>query len=75
MKYSTLLLFVSLNLFECGLTFAEDARLPVIDMHLHSDTSLFADSRFCFPQPCERRSSKVTDASQLRSAAIAEMEL
>ena len=74
MKHTTTLLFAWLFLFGHGLAFAKEARLPVIDMHLHSQTFIWADSRICFPQPCERRPSRIVDGSQLRSAAIAEMD-
>jgi predicted TIM-barrel fold metal-dependent hydrolase len=53
---------------------AQTGRAPVIDMHLHSQTEIWADSRLCFPQPCERLSSKITDPEQLRPTALAEME-
>jgi hypothetical protein len=53
---------------------AQTRRPPVIDMHLHSYTNIFADERFCFPQPCEPPPSRVTDPGELRSAALAEMD-
>ncbi len=53
---------------------AQEKRLPVIDMHMHAQTTIRADKRFCFPQPCERLSSKITDPEKLRSAALDEME-
>jgi predicted TIM-barrel fold metal-dependent hydrolase len=53
---------------------AQTRRAPVIDMHLHSQTEIWADSRLCFPQPCERLSSKITDPEQLRPTALAEMK-
>jgi len=74
MKFAITLMFALLCSFGHGLAFSKEARLPVIDMHLHSQTAIWADSRICFPQPCERRPSKITDAGQLRSAALAEMD-
>lgn len=53
---------------------AQDIRLPVIDMHMHSQTDIWAEKRLCFPQPCERLPSKIRDPEQLRPAALAEME-
>lgn len=53
---------------------AQEKRQPVIDMHLHSQTSIWADQRLCFPQPCESRPSKVSDPTLLRSTALEEME-
>jgi len=53
---------------------AQDRRLPVIDMHMHSITEIWAEKRLCFPQPCESLPSKISDPKQLRPAAIDEME-
>lgn len=55
-------------------TAAQTGRPPVIDMHMHSQTQIWAEKRLCFPQPCVRRDSRVQDPSRLRSEAIAEME-
>lgn len=49
-------------------------RLPVIDMHMHSQTNIWSEKRLCFPQPCERLPSKFTDPEQLRPAAISLMD-
>jgi len=54
--------------------FAQEQRPPVIDMHLHSQTKIWAERRLCFPQPCEGQPSQIKDASQLRAAALAEMD-
>jgi predicted TIM-barrel fold metal-dependent hydrolase len=53
---------------------AQAERLPVIDMHLHAYSEIFADKRFCFPQPCEGKASKVTDPANLQSASMEELE-
>jgi len=53
---------------------AQNKRKPVIDMHLHSQTSIWSDQRPCYPKPCESRPSKVSDPTLLRSSALAEME-
>lgn len=52
---------------------AQDTRLPVIDMHLHAYNEIFAERRFCFPQPCESPPSRVTSDDQLLPEALAEM--
>jgi predicted TIM-barrel fold metal-dependent hydrolase len=44
------------------------------DMHLHSFNEIFANERFCFPQPCETRPSRVSDGEQLLPEALAVME-
>jgi predicted TIM-barrel fold metal-dependent hydrolase len=41
---------------------------------MHSQTSIWAEKRICFPQPCESLPSKISDPEQLRSAALAAME-
>ena len=53
---------------------AQNSRLPVIDMHMHSYTFIWDDKRICTPQPCEGLASKISDSDQLRPAALAEME-
>lgn len=53
---------------------AQQDRLPVIDMHMHSQTSIWADKRLCFPQPCEARESMINDPDELRPAALAAMD-
>ena len=75
MKQRTSLLFsISVLLLLPGTIQAQDKRQPVIDMHLHSQTSIWADQRFCFPQPCEGLPSMVNDPDELRPAALAAME-
>jgi predicted TIM-barrel fold metal-dependent hydrolase len=69
-----LLILVLISLLLGSPIQAQDKRQPVIDMHLHSYTTIFQDKRFCFPQPCESLPSKVTDPEQLRPVALAEME-
>ena len=49
-------------------------RSPIIDMHMHSQLTIWAESRLCFPQPCESLPSLVTEADQLLPAALAEMD-
>lgn len=53
---------------------AQQDRLPVIDMHMHSQTSIWADKRLCFPQPCEAGASMINDSDELRPAALAAMD-
>ena len=55
-------------------TYAQSNRSPVIDMHLHSQSNIWAEQRLCFPQPCEGLPSKVKDAGQLRAAALSQMD-
>lgn len=52
---------------------AQNDGLPVIDVHMHSHTTIWADERLCFPKPCQLPSSQVTEASELREAALREM--
>jgi len=70
---SSLLFSISVFLLLSSTIEAQDKRLPVIDMHLHSQTSIWADHRFCFPQPCEGLPSMVNDPDELRPAALAAM--
>jgi predicted TIM-barrel fold metal-dependent hydrolase len=75
MKQGTLLLITALIcLLLSGTINAQDKRQPVIDMHMHSDTRIWAEHRFCFPQPCEVRPSAVNDPGELRPTALAAME-
>lgn len=53
---------------------AQEARLPVIDMHLHAFSEIFAERRLCFPQPCESPPARVTSNDQLLPEALAEMD-
>lgn len=69
-----LLLLLVIGLLLTSQSQAQDRRLPVIDMHMHSQTTIWADKRLCLPQPCERLPSKINDPEQLRPAALAEME-
>jgi len=55
-------------------TLAQGDRQPVIDMHMHSQTEIWADQRLCFPQPCESLPSMVTESANLRPAALAAMD-
>lgn len=48
--------------------------MPVIDMHMHSYTEYWSDTRFCFPQPCKGLPTKITDPQELRPAALAQMD-
>jgi predicted TIM-barrel fold metal-dependent hydrolase len=73
-RRSSLLFSISIFLMATSTIQAQDKRLPVIDMHMHSQTSIWAEKRICFPQPCESLPSKISDPEQLRSAALAAME-
>jgi hypothetical protein len=72
--FKQLLLLVAIGLPLTIQSQAQDRRLPVIDMHLHSITEIWAEKRLCFPQPCESLPSKISDPKQLRPAALAEMD-
>ena len=75
MKHRSSLLFsISVILLLSSTIQAQDKRQPVIDMHMHSQTEIWADQRFCFPQPCESLPSMVTDSANLRPAALAAMD-
>jgi predicted TIM-barrel fold metal-dependent hydrolase len=68
-------LFVSaICLISFELAVAQQVRQPVIDMHMHAQYQVWADQRFCFPQPCEAGPSMVTEDSDLRPSALAAME-
>jgi predicted TIM-barrel fold metal-dependent hydrolase len=71
---SSLIFSISVFLLLPGMIQAQDKRQPVIDMHLHSQTSIWADHRLCFPEPCEGLPSMVSDPDELRPAALAAME-
>jgi predicted TIM-barrel fold metal-dependent hydrolase len=69
------LLFLAIFGLEIGdIAQAESERQPVIDMHQHAQTHIWADKRPCFPQPCESRPPKVSDPKLLRSTALEQME-
>ena len=72
--FKQLLFLVAISLLFTIQSQAQDKRQPVIDMHLHSRTSIWAEQRLCFPQPCEGLPSKISDPAQLHPAALAEME-
>jgi len=74
MKQRSALIFsISVILLLSSTTQAQDKRQPVIDMHMHSQTEIWADQRLCFPQPCESLPSMVTESANLRPAALAAM--
>ena len=75
MKRKNLVLFcVIIGLLVSARSQAQQNRLPVIDMHMHSQTSIWSDKRFCFPQPCERLPSEFNAPQELRPAALAQMD-
>lgn len=57
----------------CENALSQQKGLPVIDMHLHAQNEIWADRRLCFPQPCQGEASLVSDADELRPAALAAM--
>lgn len=71
---SVLALSISAFLLLTSSVHAQNERQPVIDMHMHSQTEIWADRRPCFPQPCEGLESLVTDPNELRPAALAAMD-
>lgn len=71
---SVLALSISAFLLLTSSVHAQNERQPVIDMHMHSQTEIWADRRPCFPQPCEGLKSLVTDPNELRPAALAAMD-
>ena len=73
-QFNSLLYSLSIFVVLTGPIQAQDRRQPVIDMHLHSQTNIWREQRFCFPQPCESRPSKVSDPTLLRSSALEEMD-
>ena len=73
-QISSLLISISIFVVLTSPIQAQDKRQPVIDMHLHSQTSIWAENRLCFPQPCASRPSRVSDPTLLRSSALEEME-
>jgi len=73
-RCSSLLFSISIFLMATSTIQAQDKRLPVIDMHLHSQTTIWTDHRICFPQPCAGLPSMVNDPDELRPAALAAME-
>jgi hypothetical protein len=71
--FKQLLILVAIGLPLTVQSQAQDRRLPVIDMHMHSITEIWSKKCFCFPQPCDSLPSKISDPKQLRPAALAEM--
>lgn len=49
-------------------------RLPVIDMHLHVETEIWAEHRLCFPQPCEGPPTAENIMETLAERTVAEMD-
>ena len=68
------ILISTIWLISCDFAAAQQVRQPVIDMHMHAQYQVWADQRFCFPQPCEAGPSMVTEDSELRPSALAAME-
>ncbi|GAB5555482.1 MAG: amidohydrolase family protein [Saprospiraceae bacterium] len=60
-----------------GLTpfaYAQNAKLPIIDMHLHATDRLWSKTRPCFPQPCQGAPTEIKNISDLLPQTIEKMD-
>lgn len=71
---SVLFLILVFGILTSHSSLAQRDQMPVIDMHLHSYTEIWSDTRFCHPQPCEGLPSQISDPAELRPAALAQMD-
>lgn len=59
----------------CWLTLsAQKENLPIIDMHLHAQDTIWSDNLPCTPQPCEGPKTKIKDISELLPQTVEEMK-
>lgn len=46
------------------------SKLPIIDMHLHSNGAIWSKVRMCFPEPCEKVPTEAKEVEQLLSMTL-----
>jgi hypothetical protein len=46
------------------------SKLPIIDMHLHSNGAIWSKVRMCFPEPCEKIPTEAKEVEQLLSMTL-----
>lgn len=63
------LLFLTLILLSLKAK-SQETKLPIIDMHLHSNGEIWSKERMCFPEPCEKVSTKAKEVDQLLSMTL-----
>lgn len=49
---------------------SQETKLPIIDMHLHSNGEIWSKERMCFPEPCEKVPTKAKEVDQLLSMTL-----
>jgi predicted TIM-barrel fold metal-dependent hydrolase len=54
----------------------EDSRYdgPIIDMHLHAESEIWAEQRLCFPKPCEGGPTSVRTVDELKPMTLEAMQ-
>ena len=55
-------------------TASAQKQFPIIDMHLHSYGEIWSKERMCFPEPCEKVPTQASNADQLLSMTIEQMD-
>ncbi len=54
---------------------AQEDKLPIIDMHMHSSTEIWSEVSPCFPlDDCEGIKTTVTDPKELLDSTVAQMD-
>jgi len=52
---------------------AQQAELPIIDIHLHAQDAVWSKTMVCSPQPCTGPKTKITKISELLPMTVSEM--
>lgn len=47
---------------------------PIIDMHLHAKTDIFAERQLCFPEPCEGARTIAQNIAEVRAMTLEAMD-
>lgn len=54
--------------------FAQDGKLPIIDMHMHTSKTVYSKVRPCLPEPCDKPPTAIKEISELLPKTIEMMD-
>jgi len=73
MKRKSLTLFLVLILGWLTV-YAQNQKQPIIDVHLHAQSTIWMKTMPCTPQPCEGSKTQISDISELLPQTVSEMK-
>ena len=65
----TLLIVSTVNLAN-----SQNGKLPIIDMHLHINNTIYSKVRPCYPEPCDKSQTAIKEISELLPKTIEMMD-